>query len=92
MNSVLHPPSAHPEIPPSRKILFIAALAAAALLATPYLYIYDFTVLAVAVAFLLRMGLRDGFLSGQWNPTAMLLDRFDEVRAVADRLPYLRGF
>jgi len=35
MNSVLHPPSAHPEIPPSRKILFIAALAAAALLAVP---------------------------------------------------------
>jgi 3-isopropylmalate/(R)-2-methylmalate dehydratase small subunit len=36
--------------------------------------------------------LRDGFLSGQWNPTAMLLDRFDEVRAVADRLPYVKGF
>jgi 3-isopropylmalate/(R)-2-methylmalate dehydratase small subunit len=36
--------------------------------------------------------LRDGFLSGQWNPTAMLLDNFDEVRAVATRLPYIRGF
>ena len=36
--------------------------------------------------------LRDAFLSGQWNPTAMLLDRFDEVRAVAARLPYVRGF
>jgi 3-isopropylmalate/(R)-2-methylmalate dehydratase small subunit len=36
--------------------------------------------------------LRDGFISGQWNPTAMLLDRFEEVRAVAARLPYLRGF
>jgi 3-isopropylmalate/(R)-2-methylmalate dehydratase small subunit len=36
--------------------------------------------------------LRDGFVSGQWNPTLMLLDRFDEVRAVADRLPYIRGF
>ena len=36
--------------------------------------------------------LRDGFLSGQWNPTAMLLDRFDEVRAVATRLPYINGF
>jgi 3-isopropylmalate/(R)-2-methylmalate dehydratase small subunit len=36
--------------------------------------------------------LREAFLSGQWNPTAMLLDRFDEVRAVAARLPYLRGF
>ena len=36
--------------------------------------------------------LRDGFLSGQWNPTAMLLDRFEEVRAVAARLPYITGF
>jgi 3-isopropylmalate/(R)-2-methylmalate dehydratase small subunit len=35
---------------------------------------------------------RDAFLSGQWNPTAMLLDHYDEVRAVADRLPYLTGF
>jgi len=36
--------------------------------------------------------LRDGFVTGRWNPTAMLLDRFDDVRAVADRLPYLTGF
>jgi 3-isopropylmalate/(R)-2-methylmalate dehydratase small subunit len=36
--------------------------------------------------------LRDGFVTGQWNPTAMLLDRFDEVRAVAARLPYLHAF
>jgi len=36
--------------------------------------------------------LRDGFLSGQWNPTATLLREFDEVRAVASRLPYIRGF
>jgi hypothetical protein len=36
--------------------------------------------------------LRDSFLSGQWDPTAMLLDRFDEVRQVADRLPYVTGF
>ena len=40
----------------------------------------------------LPAALRDAFLSGQWNPTAMLLDRFDEVRAVAARLPYIRGF
>src|SRR5207244_13599596 len=40
----------------------------------------------------LPAALRDGFLSGQWNPTAMLLARFDEVRAVAARLPYIRGF
>ena len=36
--------------------------------------------------------LRDAFLSGQWNPTAMLLDRFEDVQAVAARLPYIRGF
>ena len=36
--------------------------------------------------------LRDAFVSGQWNGTAMLLDKFDEVRAVADRLPYVSGF
>jgi 3-isopropylmalate/(R)-2-methylmalate dehydratase small subunit len=40
----------------------------------------------------LPAALRDAFLSGQWNPTAMLLDRFEEVRAVADQLPYIRGF
>ena len=36
--------------------------------------------------------LRDALVSGQWNPTAMLLDRFDEVRSVGDRLPYISGF
>jgi 3-isopropylmalate/(R)-2-methylmalate dehydratase small subunit len=36
--------------------------------------------------------LRDAFASGQWNPTAMLLDRYEEVDAVAARLPYLKGF
>jgi 3-isopropylmalate/(R)-2-methylmalate dehydratase small subunit len=36
--------------------------------------------------------LRDAFLAGQWNPTAMLLDRYDEVNAVAARLPYMKGF
>jgi 3-isopropylmalate/(R)-2-methylmalate dehydratase small subunit len=40
----------------------------------------------------LPAALRDGFLSGQWNPTAMLLDRFDEVRTVAARLPYIHRF
>ena len=35
---------------------------------------------------------RESFLSGQWNPTAMLLDRFEDVRQVADSLPYVSGF
>jgi hypothetical protein len=38
-----------------------AALATGALLATPYLYIYDLAVLAVPIAFLVRLALRDGF-------------------------------
>jgi 3-isopropylmalate/(R)-2-methylmalate dehydratase small subunit len=44
------------------------------------------------IAATLPPALHEAFVSGQWNPTAMLLDRFDEVRAVADRLPYLIGF
>jgi 3-isopropylmalate/(R)-2-methylmalate dehydratase small subunit len=35
---------------------------------------------------------RDAFVSGQWNPTALLLEKFDEVRAVATKLPYVSGF
>jgi 3-isopropylmalate/(R)-2-methylmalate dehydratase small subunit len=40
----------------------------------------------------LPTALRDSFLSGQWNPTAMLLANFDSVRGVAERLPYMSGF
>ncbi len=40
----------------------------------------------------LPVPLRDAFVSGQWNPTAMLLDQFEQVRAVARRLPYVSGF
>ena len=47
---------------------------------------------ALRFAATLPNALRDGFLTGQWNPTAMLLDRFDEIRAVASRLPYVSGF
>jgi 3-isopropylmalate/(R)-2-methylmalate dehydratase small subunit len=36
--------------------------------------------------------LRDGFVSGQWDPTSLLLDQFEDVRAVANRLPYISGF
>ena len=36
--------------------------------------------------------LRDAFVQGKWDPTAMLLDKFDEVRAVGTRLPYVAGF
>ena len=35
---------------------------------------------------------REAFLSGNWNGTSMLLDSFDEVEALAKRLPYVAGF
>jgi 3-isopropylmalate/(R)-2-methylmalate dehydratase small subunit len=35
---------------------------------------------------------RDAFTSGTWDTTGLLLERFDEVRDVATRLPYLTGF
>ena len=35
---------------------------------------------------------REAFLTGLWNPTAMLLAQFSEVTAMRDRLPYMRGF
>ena len=34
--------------------------AVAVMLATPYIYIYDFPVLALPLGFLLRLGLREG--------------------------------
>src|SRR5262249_54874625 len=42
-----------------------AALATGALLATPYLYLYDLVVLAVPMAFLIRAGAERGFLPGE---------------------------
>jgi arabinofuranan 3-O-arabinosyltransferase len=42
-----------------------AAAAIGILLATPYVYFYDLTVLAVAVGFLLRVALNDGFAPGE---------------------------
>jgi hypothetical protein len=38
-----------------------AGLAAGALLITPYLFLYDVMVLAIAVAYLVRIGLEEGF-------------------------------
>ena len=38
-----------------------AALVVGTLLTTPYLFMYDMVVLAIAVAFLVRQGLSDGF-------------------------------
>ena len=46
----------------------------------------------IAIQASLPSALRDGFVSGQWNLTAKLLDRFDDVRLTAERLPYLTAF
>lgn len=35
---------------------------------------------------------RDAFLTGAWDATGLLLDRYDEVAAIRARLPYLTGF
>ena len=34
---------------------------------------------------------REAFLDGSWDATGQLLEHFDEVRAVAGRLPYVSG-
>jgi 3-isopropylmalate/(R)-2-methylmalate dehydratase small subunit len=34
---------------------------------------------------------RDSLLDGSWDATALLLDRYEEVEAVAHRLPYVQG-
>ena len=35
---------------------------------------------------------RDAFLDGSWDATGLLLENYDEVRAVAARLPYVSGW
>jgi 3-isopropylmalate/(R)-2-methylmalate dehydratase small subunit len=35
---------------------------------------------------------RDALLTGAWDTTGLLLERYDEVDAVAARLPYVGGF
>ena len=47
---------------------------------------------SVRIAATIPPALRDAFLSGQWNPTAMLLDKFEDVSAVAKHLPDVSGF
>jgi hypothetical protein len=48
---------------PVRYSLKAAALAAGTLLITPYLFMYDMMVLAIPLAYLVRMGLSGGFLA-----------------------------
>ena len=46
---------------------------------------------ATQVALTLPSAARESFLDGTWDATGLLLDRFEEVEAVAKRLPYVTG-
>jgi len=35
---------------------------------------------------------RDAFTTGAWDTTGLLLDRYEEVNATSERLPYIAGF
>jgi len=56
----------------ARYPLKAAALATGTLLVTPYLFLYDVMVLAIAVGFLVRIGLSDGFRSYELPALAMM--------------------
>jgi hypothetical protein len=63
----------------SRRVCYdmkAAALAAGVLLATPYVYLYDLAILAVALAFLLRSALSTGFLTGERAGLAVIVLAF----------------
>ena len=46
----------------------------------------------VNVPEMLTPAAREGFLDGSWDATGLLLDRYNEVRAVTERLPYISGW
>ena len=50
------------------------------------------TVCERVVALSMPEPLRHALVNGHWEGTGLLLDRFDDVRAVAERLPYVGGF
>ncbi len=35
---------------------------------------------------------RDALMTGAWDTTGLLMDRYEEVNAISSRLPYLNGF
>jgi 3-isopropylmalate/(R)-2-methylmalate dehydratase small subunit len=37
-------------------------------------------------------GMRESFIEGSWDATGLLLDRFEEVEAIAQQLPYVSGW
>jgi 3-isopropylmalate/(R)-2-methylmalate dehydratase small subunit len=39
----------------------------------------------------LPRNVRDAFATGAWDTTGLLLDRYEDVNATAERLPYIAG-
>jgi hypothetical protein len=35
---------------------------------------------------------RESFIDGSWDATGLLLDRFEDVEATRERLPYVTGW
>jgi 3-isopropylmalate/(R)-2-methylmalate dehydratase small subunit len=52
------------------------------------------TLAAGGAAFVVQMpeNARQALLSGHWDGTSLLLDRFEAVEELARRLPYVAGF
>ena len=44
------------------------------------------------IAISLPPAAREGFIDGSWDATGLLLDRFEEVEATRQRLPYVSGW
>jgi len=47
---------------------------------------------SLSAAISLPDAVREAFLSGGWDATGLLLERYEEVEAVAKKLPYVSGF
>ena len=45
-----------------------------------------------AIALNISSAVRRSLLTGQWDATGLLLERFDDVRNVASDIPYVKGF
>ena len=60
-------------------------------------YVLDLQAMTISgggltLAVTLPAAARESFLDGSWDATAQLLDRFEEVKAVAASLPYVSGW
>jgi len=47
---------------------------------------------SLTVSFSTPANVREALMTGAWDTTGLLMDRYEEVNALASRLPYLSGF